>query len=202
MKRPRIPEIIVVEGIHDKQRVLEAVDAEVWVTGGDRVAHTFLTALQRAASRRGIIVLTDPDGPGERIRRRVSQSVPTCRQAFIPRAAASGDGRVGVEYAAPEAVWQALSEARPKRDDDDRDKEDGQNVPWQTEEFTLLDLTRYGLAGAPAAAIRRQVIGERLGIGQGNGKAFLHKLNALGVTRQELAAVVAEVDRQWEERTE
>ncbi|RIV21770.1 DUF4093 domain-containing protein [Alicyclobacillaceae bacterium I2511] len=199
--RRQIPEIVVVEGIHDKQRVLEAVDAEVWVIGGDRVAHTFLAALQRAAKQRGIIILTDPDGPGERIRQRIAQSVPGCRQAFIPRVAALGAGCVGVEHATPSAVSRALQKARPEPAFC-QESLDKHNATPQTAAFTLRDLVEYGLTGHPSAASRRQVVGERLGIGHGNGKTFLHKLNMLGVTRQELAAVVMEVNSQWGEQTE
>ncbi|WDL99007.1 ribonuclease M5 [Alicyclobacillus sp. ALC3] len=173
--RPIISEVVVVEGLHDRQAVERAVQADVWVLGGDRVAHRTLAELRRAATSRGVIVLTDPDGPGERIRRRVADAIPGVRHAFLSRRLARSSHGVGVEHAPDEAIVEALLQAR-------------QTVaaePATAAEFSLADLEAAGLVGTPDAAQRRQVVGEQLGIGYGNAKAFVRKLNVLGVTREE-----------------
>jgi ribonuclease M5 len=167
-ERVRIREIVVVEGWHDKQAVDRALEADVWVLGGDRVARRTLAELRRASQHRGVILLTDPDGPGERIRRRVAEAVPGCKHAHLPRSKAFGRGRVGVEHADPAAIRDAVLAARPE------------------------------LAQHPRAALRRRRVGEMLGIGYANARSFLKKLNALGVTRAEwdaaLAALASEED--------
>lgn len=180
--RNSIKEIIVVEGLHDKQAVDQAVKADVWVLGGDRVAKELLQELKRAASHRGVIILTDPDGPGERIRQRIAQAVPDCRHAFVSREdARSRDGeRVGIEFASPGAITSALVDARS-------------SVSWTNQDtkadrspvFTQEDLQAFGLVHHPQAAARRLKLGQILRIGYANGKSFLHKLNVLGVTREE-----------------
>ncbi|WP_245630129.1 ribonuclease M5 [Alicyclobacillus acidiphilus] len=181
--KPVIAEIVVVEGIHDKQRVLEAVDADVIVLGGDRLGYRVLQLLRKAAANRGVIVLTDPDGPGERIRRRIDQSVPGCKHAYISRADAASPAGLGVEHACAQAVRAALLSVRPI----------GDEWPKGTDRsgvFTQADLLAHGLLAHPDAANRRRIVGEALGIGYGNAKAFLHKLNAVRITEEEFKRAV------------
>ncbi len=169
----RVREIIVVEGLHDKQAVERVVSADIWVIGGDRIAESFLRELERASKSRGVVVLTDPDGPGERIRQRIARRIPNCKHAFIAKKDAVCADGVGVEHAADEAIRAALDSARI------------QFEPDAEPEFRMDDLLQYGLAGQPNSSALRQHVGEVLRIGSGNAKAFLHKLNALGVTRDE-----------------
>lgn len=182
-KRVPIREIIVVEGLHDRQAVERAVQADVWVLGGDRVARQLLAELRRAAQNRGVIVLTDPDGPGERIRRRVDAAVPGCRHAALTRRQASTARGVGVEHAQPSDILAALLNAR------------GGAAPegLRADVFTREDLLAMRMVGDPHAAARRQAVGDLLGIGTGNAKAFLRKLNALGITRSEWEEATARV---------
>ncbi|WP_051663170.1 toprim domain-containing protein [Alicyclobacillus macrosporangiidus] len=192
-ERVRIREIVVVEGWHDKQAVDRALDADVWVLGGDRVARRTLAELRRASQHRGVILLTDPDGPGERIRRRVAEAVPGCKHAHVPRSKARGHGRIGVEHADPAAIRDAVLAARPER-----------THARPEPVFHLTDLADAGLTQHPLAAFRRRRVGEILGIGYANAKSFLKKLNALGVTRAEwdaaLAALASEEDRHGDPR--
>lgn len=175
-------ELIVVEGLHDRQAVERAVIADVWVLGGDRIAHQTFSELRRAVDARGVIVLTDPDGPGERIRRRVADAIPGARHAFLPRHLAKGQKGIGVEHASNEAIVEALTQARATSNG---------RTPDGEAAFTLADLEAAGLAGTPEAAKRRQQVGEQLGIGYGNAKAFVRKLNVLGVTRDEWKEALA-----------
>lgn len=182
--RLSIREIVVVEGLHDKQAVMRVADADVWVLGGDRIATRLVAELRRAAKHRGVIILTDPDGPGERIRRRLENALPNCKHAFVPKSQAIANGAVGVEHAADDTLRAALEGARPTVPTDDP----------RCSLFTLGDLINAGLVSTPTAAQRRAAIGEILGIGYGNAKAFLHKMNALGVKRQEWEHAISIVD--------
>ena len=176
-----VSEIVVVEGIHDKQAVLRAVTADVWVIGGDRIARTFLASLRRASEIRGVIVLTDPDGPGERIRKRIASAVPGCRHASLARQEAGNGRRIGVEFATPEAIRAALEQVRGQ----------GERLVAAGSQFTIQDLLQARLAGVPGSAQRRERIGEILVLGRGNAKALLDKLNALAVSTTEWEAALA-----------
>lgn len=179
----RVREIIVVEGIHDKQAVERVIEGDIWVIGGDRIAERFLRELERASASRGVIVLTDPDGAGERIRKRIGSRIPHCKHAFLPRREATSVHGLGVEHASDQAILKAIQQVRPTV------------IPPGEATFTMDDLLVNGLAGQPFSALARERIGDALGIGTGNAKAFLRKLNALGITRSEWECALTTVRR-------
>jgi ribonuclease M5 len=183
----RIPiqEIIVVEGLHDKQVVERVFDTDIWVLGGDRIAHTLIMELQRASRTRGIIVFTDPDGPGERIRRRLADGIPNCKHAFISKhtARSSTGTRVGIEFAVEDAVRASILSARTEL------SQPSSEGPV----FQMEDLRLVGLVGTGAAAARREAVGRVLNIGYANAKSFLRKLNALGISKTEFDEALREV---------
>ena len=61
-----IQEAIVVEGRYDKNTLSQVVDTLILETGGFQIFKDLekMALLQRAAQRRGLIVLTHPDGAG------------------------------------------------------------------------------------------------------------------------------------------
>ena len=62
-------------------------------------------------------------------------------------------------------------------------------------EFGQVDLIRNNLIGNEDASYRRDKIGQILGIGYGNAKQFLSRLNNYGVTREEFVEAVKSIDR-------
>ena len=52
-------------------------------------------------------------------------------------------------------------------------------------EFSQVDLVVNGLIGNEDASHRRDTVGQILGIGYGNAKQFLNRLNNYGVSREE-----------------
>jgi ribonuclease M5 len=184
-EKVRVKEIIVVEGFHDKQAVDAAVEADVWVAGGDRIARRFIEELKRASRHRGVLILTDPDGPGERIRRRISEAIPGVKHAFIPRKRATNSKGIGVEHAGAEDIRRAILAARPEVFTAER------STGGDT--FTMDDLIEAGLVHASDAALKRMALGDILHLGYANAKSFLYKLNALGVTREEWEAALKQL---------
>ena len=55
----------------------------------------------------------------------------------------------------------------------------------------MEDLQQAGLIGQDNAAAARQAVGKALGIGYGNAKAFLRKLNHYGITREAFLQAVS-----------
>ena len=108
----KIQEIIVVEGRDDTAAIRRAVDAQTIETHGFGMSEEMWRQIDKAVHTRGIIVLTDPDYPGEYIRRQIRTRYPGCKEAFLPKSEALRDGDVGVENASPEAIRQALAGAR------------------------------------------------------------------------------------------
>lgn len=177
-----IRELIVVEGVHDVSAVRRAVDAQVLETNGHALSSECLERIRRAQRTHGVIVLTDPDAAGDQIRRRISAAIGDCRHAFLDRDACTRDGDIGVENASPSAIRAALERARAQTTD-------------ARETFTVQDLIQYGLDGVIGARTRRERVGAHLGIGYGNAARLLHRLNHLGVTREELLAALTSSPR-------
>jgi len=59
-----VREMIVVEGKEDTAAVRRAAAADTIETGGSAIDEEVLARIALAQQRRGVIVLTDPDGPG------------------------------------------------------------------------------------------------------------------------------------------
>lgn len=167
-----IKEVIVVEGRDDITAVKRAVDADLIATSGFGINDKILERIRNAAERRGVIILTDPDYAGEKIRRTVSEKIPGCKHAFLPRELATKNGDIGIENASPESIRDALSKVKTE-------------VSESRNEFSMDDLIRNGLTGSNDSSYKRDVMGRELGIGYGNAKQFLSRLNRYGIRRDE-----------------
>ena len=105
----KIKEIIVVEGRHDSNTLKQYFDCDTIETGGDQLIDTTIDRIARAQKERGVIIFTDPDSPGEQIRRWINERVPGCKNAFIEKKKAKTPHKVGVEHAKKEDLWESLS---------------------------------------------------------------------------------------------
>ena len=161
----------------DVAAVRRAVDADCIITDGFRLRSAAIKNIRAAYEKRGIIILTDPDTVGERIRARLTEMFPHARHAFIPveDATNAGDGDIGVEQASPAAVRAALDKVHTPMEE-----------PEET--FSMSDMMHAGLTGTDDAAARRAQLGRRLGLGFANAKTFLRRLNTYGITRAEFIA--------------
>lgn len=180
----KIKEIIVVEGRDDTAKVLQAVDADTIETNGSAVSKEILGQIQHAKDKRGVIIFTDPDYPGERIRHIIDEAVPGCKHAFLRQQdARSKHGRhhsLGIEHASVETIRRALSDvyklAEAKQND-----------------ITRQDLIDYGLIGGKQASSRRDQLGNFLQIGHTNGKQLLKRLTMFEITRQQFEQAMERV---------
>ena len=182
-ERLMIKEVLVVEGRSDVARIRAK---------SDRCRYDYDRRVQfktpyagtdslRPMKSRGIIILTDPDRAGEQIRKFLTDRFPNAKHAFIPRKDAIANDDLGVEQASPEAIRLALSKVRCAAYE-----------PQET--FSMSDLTGAGLNGSSDASDRRAEVGAILGIGYGNAKQFLKRLNHYGVTRQEWDQAIRQID--------
>lgn len=174
-----LQQVIIAEGKSDAARIARAVEADVVITEGFTLRPSVVEQIRAAYERRGIIILTDPDGPGERIRERLTKLFPGALHAFVPVEEARADGDVGIENASPEAIRKAL---------------DKLHVMDRTDSgcFSVSDLLAEGLMGSPDASARRARLGAILGIGYGNARQLLKRLNHFGITRDEWDEAVAQ----------
>ncbi|MDO4799823.1 MAG: ribonuclease M5, partial [Bacillota bacterium] len=107
-KKLTIRQTIVVEGRADVVRVREAVDCDIITTQGFRLSGETLLSIQKAHERVGVIVLTDPDGVGERIRRRIDEKVPGVWHCYLLKEDAREKGDIGIENASVASIQEAM----------------------------------------------------------------------------------------------
>lgn len=180
-----IKEIIVVEGKDDTVAVKRAVEADTIETNGSAIGDEVLRRIALANERRGVIIFTDPDHAGERIRKIVARHAPGCKHAFLPQEKALYKGDIGIENASPEAIRQALSELRTETTDT------AGEVTWE-------HLMEAGLIVHPDAANRRLLVGKLLGIGYANGKQFYKRCTSFRISKAEFDEAMREMEQQLE----
>lgn len=192
MSKPRIEEVIVVEGRYDRNMLLQVVDATVVETGGFSVFNDRekLAFLRKLAQKRGLILLTDSDGAGFVIRNYLKGAIPTeqVKQAYIPdipgkerrKTAPGKEGLLGVEGMRPEILLQALRNAGA-------DFEDAQAAPAR-EPVTKQDFFALGLSGRPDSAAKRAALLQALSLpAHMSANALLQAVNVL-FSREEFLA--------------
>lgn len=167
-----IKEVIVVEGRDDVIAVKRAMDAEMIITHGFGIKEDTFKRIEFAQKRKGVIIFTDPDHAGEKIRKRIADRVKGCKHAFLPRDQATKNGDIGIENASPENIILALNKVRTESQS-------------ARDEFKQIDLIKNDLIGSNKASFRRDELGKHLGIGYANAKQFLNRLNNYGITREE-----------------
>ena len=175
-----LKEVLIVEGKSDVAAVKRAVEADCITTGGFHFTRQTLQNIEAAYKRRGIIILTDPDSAGENIRNFLSRKFPDAKHAYIPRDEATANDDVGIEQASPESIRNALSKVRTLEIN-------------PREEFTAAEMVAFKLSGGAESSRLRDKIGAALGIGYGNVKTFVRRLNGYGVTREEFMEALRNV---------
>jgi len=175
-----IKEVIVVEGRDDAIAVKQALDAEIITTHGFGLTEETMKRIEVAQQRKGVIIFTDPDHAGEKIRKRIASRIKGCKHAFLPREEATKKGDIGIENASPESILAALEKVRTECD-------------ISGKLFTNLDLIQNDLVGSEDASGRRDRLGKELGIGYANAKQFLNRLNHYGISRVEFEEALKKI---------
>lgn len=182
-KKIKIQEVLVVEGKDDTANLRRFYDVDTYETRGSAISEDDLERIERLHELRGVIVFTDPDYNGERIRRLIMDAIPTVRHAFLKRDEAAPKSKtkgrsLGVEHASFDDLYQALSKVTQHFDDEDNF------------DITKSDLMRLGLLMGADSRQRREYLGENLRIGYSNGKQLLKRLELFGVTLAEVEEVM------------
>lgn len=190
MERLRIGQVILVEGKYDAAKLAALVDALILTTDGFGIyRNRQLQALLRTLGRQqGILLLTDPDAAGFRIRHFVTNLVGAehVLQAYVPalpgkepRKAQSGkEGLLGVEGVPAELLYKALLDAGA-----------APRAPRTGRAITYTDLYEWGLSGTAGSAEKRRALLERAGLPPRlSKKALCELLNRL-YTYEEFAAL-------------
>ena len=201
-QKPRIREVIVVEGRYDRNALSQVVDALIFETGGFGIFHhpEKIEALRMLAEQRGLIILTDSDGAGGLIiltdsdgagfviRNKLKGLLPQerIRQAYVPavegkekrKAKPSRQGLLGVEGMRPEALLEALRRAGAT---------ENESAPWATSALFFS----LGLTGKAGSAELRKKLAESLDLPADISQTDLKKAVSTLLTETELRELLS-----------
>lgn len=172
----KINEIIVVEGKSDKQFLETFLNADILTCNGSAIDGFDKNYLIELSKTRGVIILTDPDYPGQRIRNEISSYLPVCKHAFVRKENSIKRHKVGVAEASKEEVLFALENVVTF----DESKKGSLNE---------TDMMLLKLSGLDSSANKEKVI-MHFNIGHCNSKTLLKRLNLLNVSKETLEAIL------------
>jgi ribonuclease M5 len=182
-----IEEIIVVEGKDDTTAIKRAVQADTIETNGSAISSETIQRIKLAQEVRGVIVFTDPDYPGRRIRAIIEEQIPGVKHAFLQKekAIAKNGKSLGIEHASDEDIRECLKNVYTPKNE---------QVEW--DEVMLSDLIEARLIGHPDAKKRRYCLGNILQIGYTNGKQLQKRLFMFQIERKQFHDAIEQLNQE------
>ena len=190
-----IKETIIVEGVYDKIKLSRFLDAVILPVHGFQVFRSSETieTIKKMADETGIVIFTDSDSAGFKIRNYIKQSLPPdkVKHAYIPdvrgkekrKTEPGKEGLLGVEGIKDELLLDALKKAGCEIDGSAEAARGGR-------EITKADLYKLGLSGGADSADKRRKLAKTLGIPMKiSANMLLDMLNRL-VSYEELSELV------------
>ena len=181
----KLEQALLVEGKYDAALLANIVDGTILTTDGFRVFKdgALQKMLKRIAAAQGLIILTDSDAAGFKIRHFVTGLVGAGNvlQAYVPaihgkearKAEPGKEGLLGVEGVNDELILQGLTTALESRTT-------CQKQTAQSRPITYTDLYDWGISGTANSAENRRVLLYRLGLPPRlSKKELLQVLNTL-----------------------
>lgn len=165
----KIKEIIVVEGKTDTAIIKKLFDADTIETHGLALDDKTLDYIEEVSKGRGIIILTDPDYPGMKIRNRIIERIPEAKHAFVDKKDAIGKKKLGIAEAREEAIIEALKNVVTFSNTKE-------SISW--EEFIELDII--------GSKETRQKVYDAFHLGYGNAKTLFKRLNMANISKEDV----------------
>lgn len=172
MKEKTIKEVIVVEGKNDTNHLKEFFNVDTIETNGLGINKKTIELIKSINSKRGVILLLDPDTPGEKIRKRINDEIPELKNVFLFKKEARTKKKVGVEHASKEVLEEALK-----------------NVITYKKSLETISYEEYlelGLVGKNDSEKKREIVSSQFRLGKCNAKTLFKRLNMIGIKKEEI----------------
>lgn len=194
-KKIKIKETIIVEGKYDKIRLASLFEANILELGGFNIYNNKerMALIRRMAEKNGVIILTDSDSAGFRIRHYLMSALPmeNVKNVYIPNVYGKERRKIhpgkehliGVEGMTTEAMLRAFAAA-------------GITPAGEQEEKPPLStayLYSLGLSGGEGSAALRKKICERFDLPPLLSTSALGRILPLITDEKELEATVKEL---------
>lgn len=194
----KLQETLLVEGKYDAARLHNLVDGTILTTDGFRVMkdRALQTMLKKMARANGLMILTDSDAAGFKIRHFVTglAGAQYVLQAYVPaiqgkesrKELPGKEGLLGVEGISDELILQGITDALKGR----LSLQEG-NIPSLP--ITYTDLYEWGISGTANSAERRRLLLRQLGLPPRLSKKELLQVLSTLYTKESLANQLAEL---------
>ncbi|EFB76556.1 toprim domain-containing protein [Subdoligranulum variabile] len=198
----KIHEVLLVEGRYDAARLHNLVEGTILTSDGFRIMkdRALQTMIKRLGRAQGLIILTDSDAAGFKIRHFVTGLVGAehVLQAYVPAIAGKEarkespgkEGLLGVEGIPDGLILQGLQTALDSRPY----KADDQSAPAP---ITYTDLYEWGISGTANSATRRRKLLQQLGLPPRLSKKELLQVLSTLYTRDGLAAQISQLEEDY-----
>lgn len=195
----KLQQVLLVEGKYDAARVSNLVDGVVLTTDGFRVMkdRSLQTMLKQLARTKGLMILTDSDAAGFKIRHFVTGLVGAehVLQAYVPaihgkesrKEAPGKEGLLGVEGVSDELILRGLQDALASAPD-------GTEKETQAEKISYTDLYEWGISGTANSATHRRKLLQQLGLPPRLSKKELLQVLSTLYTRESLSRQIELLD--------
>lgn len=197
----KIQQALLVEGKYDAARLTNLVEGTILTTDGFRVMkdRNLQKMLKQLAKAQGLLILTDSDAAGFKIRHFVTGLVGAqyVLQAYVPaipgkesrKEQPGKEGLLGVEGVSDAVILQSLQDALRGATERPSDAVlSGQSI-------TYTDLYEWGISGMANSAEKRRVLLRQLGLPPRlSKKELLQVLNTL-YTRDGLERQIQQIER-------
>ncbi len=195
--RIKINETIIVEGKYDKIRLSSLCDANIIELGGFRIYNNKerLKLIRRIAEKTGIIVLTDSDSAGFRLRHYLSSAIPKekIKNVYIPdihgkekrKPHPGKENLIGVEGMSTDILLKAFTTAGVAFEAKSKDKQP----------FTKCYLYELGLSGGKNSSVLRRRLCEYFELPQMLSANALAEILPVITTKHELEAVLGKFEQ-------
>ena len=195
----KVQQAILVEGKYDAARLANLVEGTILTTDGFRVMkdRALQTMLKRLARAQGLIILTDSDAAGFKIRHFVTGLVGAehVLQAYVPalpgkearKETPGKEGLLGVEGVPDERILQGLRDAL-------KESPAARNSGNAAVPITYTDLYEWGISGPSNSAQKRRELLRRLGLPPRLSKKELVEVLNVLYTRDGLASQIQQMD--------
>ena len=194
----RVSEAIIVEGVYDKIKLSQFIDGVIFVTGGFSVFNNKAaqSSIRTLAEKTGIVILSDSDSAGIKIRNFIKQLSPNANvlHAYVPEMKGrekrkekdSKEGLLGVEGMSEDIIIDAIIKSGAT-------VEGISGTPKAEREITKADIYKLGLSGGKQSRALRSEISKKLGLpSKLSSNMLLDVINRL-LTYDELCSLVDEI---------
>lgn len=180
-----LSECVLVEGKDDQAALANVVDALIFASHGRQQRPELEKTLNTLGPRLGLIIFTDPDGPGRKIRQHYQRLYPYAKHAELKARDCrhKRSGRLGVAYAKPELLLRALQQAGARLSDE-----------TPNERYPIAFLWEHGLSSAADSRQRRKEFCQALSLGELDSRQLWKVLNSGAFSSDEVRIALLQMD--------